>query len=509
MIVFADFSGGLNLRDSPTEIAANETPEATNWTLDQRGALTWRKGCTNVASLPGVSGKAAFIFYSAALDQWLCARETAGAPNTIRLHTRPGDLSGSWTDRGSLMGGGANLSMLVSFVDWPGQTPMVVVASAGPTTATGGATQTWDGTTLGAPAGQLAGNGLAVWQNRVWRIGYPVNDASGNLARLFASKVGDPSVWTAPDGLTVDIRDKDASRLTGIGIAGGRLIVFKRRSAYAVTDSATGAYTTIDSASGAQGPLAVVPQRGRLYTWGADSLYEWDGVGPGKRVGDKARPLFATDAALVGGVPALCGGVVEDRVLFAYPSSGGGTNDLLLEFDPGHGWLMKHSLASSSKNEISSFASKEAALYGAVRDGDVMFQMFAATFSGTDDVDIQAPASYRTRWLDVDAGKLYRIIRAQLAAFLTYGGGAHSTGATLVLRVYKDGDTTSFTDYDVSADVLSNVSVKYGATATFPAIIHSLGHARTFAFEFVATYTSDVPHVVVSRLALDPVLLER
>jgi hypothetical protein len=56
----SDFSGGLNLRDSPQELAPTETPDSLNWTLDQRGALKWRKGCQDQIALPGNTQAAAF-----------------------------------------------------------------------------------------------------------------------------------------------------------------------------------------------------------------------------------------------------------------------------------------------------------------------------------------------------------------------------------------------------------------------------------------------------------------
>src|SRR6266498_1380735 len=40
----ADFSGGLDLRDSPSELAANELGTAFNVTLDERGGVQGRLG---------------------------------------------------------------------------------------------------------------------------------------------------------------------------------------------------------------------------------------------------------------------------------------------------------------------------------------------------------------------------------------------------------------------------------------------------------------------------------
>jgi len=189
-IKLADFAGGLNLRDSPTEIAPNETPDALNWTLDTRGAARLRPGAALAATLPGTSNKPAFIFYSAALDQWLCARESGAV---LKLFTRPGDLSGSWTDRGQI---NASSTRRRRFRRLARRDAAGVLCSA-LTGSTNGDTRTWDGTTLTTvDAGQ--GWALVVWQNRVWRIGYPVSGASGNPTRLGACKVGDRRPGPSP-----------------------------------------------------------------------------------------------------------------------------------------------------------------------------------------------------------------------------------------------------------------------------------------------------------------------
>lgn len=494
MIFLNDFSGGLNLRDSATEIAPNETPDALNWTLDTRGQTKLRKGCLNVVALPGTSGTAAFIYHSGALSQWLCARTSGGA---LHLFTRPGDLSGVWTDRGTIHTMPNGIPAFAAFVDFPGNPPKVVLTSAQiGAVSFAGAVYTWDGTTLTSVSGTIGGTAIALWQNRVWIGGYPLSDANGNLTRLFASKVGDPATWAAPDGLTVDVRDKDASGLTALGIAGGALVVFKKRSTYRVNDSATGSYTTIDASLGCIGPLAAPGSRGRLYVWGADGLYESDGIGSLKNVGDKVRPLFATDPALIGGVPALCGGQIEDRLLFAYPHSAGGNNDRLLEYDPTHGWLMRHQLASTSKDEITSFARKEGDLYAACMDGDIMLKVFSE-IAGADDGTLFSN-NFRTPWLQPGRGKIARIIRAQVEGLTVTGGTT-----TLTMNVYTDWDLSAASlSLDLSADLRGGDSSDQVETS----IQHSLGHSRAFAFEFVAGTAAGAAQI--NSLSFDPIPIE-
>jgi hypothetical protein len=469
-----NFGGGLNERDSPSELAPSETPSSQNWTLDQFGALKLRKGATNVATLPGLTGAntPASIFYSAVLDKWFCARLNAVAGD-LHLYRRAGDLTGAWTDLGVLKAG---IQGGAAFVDFPGTTPKVVIVPYQiPDGGAIGGIWTYDGTTLTNAAATLSGRAVALWQNKVWVAGYPASDAVGNPTRLFWSNLGNPSTWT-PATDFVDIRDKDAQRLTGLGVAAGALIVFKKRSTYRVNDSTAGAYQTIDPAAGAIRHEGIVGLRGRLYSWGADSLYESNGIGPGVRVGDKARPTFMADPA-ASGDPFVVGSVVEDRLLYAYPVLGSGTgwNDRLLEYDAEHGWLAKHRLGLSSKEKMSSFATKEADLYAAIMDGDVIFKLNGAT-PGADDGTVYA-SSYKTPWLQPAGGKLTLIMRAVIEGLLLTGGTN-----TLKVRVYRDWDESSFDEYDVS-------SVLRGASASINQLadpfLQSYRRLRAVQFEFV------------------------
>lgn len=478
----SDFSGGLNLRDSSVEIDSSETPDSVNWTLDTRGALKFRNGCgAGATALPGTTGKAARLFRSDALGVWLCMRESAGAYHLF-TNTSAFPYSGSWTDRGALLGN-IGIGTHANAVDWPGATPLAVLALS----SAGGNSNvyTWDGTTLTnvGIAQNVQGNSIAVWQNRVWIGGYPVNNASGNLTRLFASKIGDPATWATPDGLTVDIRDRDAAQITGLGVAGGALVVFKARSAYRVNDSATGAYTTIDPAAGVLNHRSVVSVRGRLYTWGADNIYEWNGVGPGVPVGDKILPLLTSQ---VGGT-TLSGGVLANRLLFTYSLSGTAP-DGIVEFDPQRGWSMQHALANSAINEISSFASDGSRLYGAIQDGDVVYSIFSGTVGLDGGGSPTLPANYfRTKWIEPAGGMFVRINRLQIEGSLVTGGTN-----TLTLNLYKDGDfTTPVGTWNLSTALrLASATHASNITEVFPRI-----KGRSFALEVVAGTASGAAQV--------------
>lgn len=486
----SDFSGGLNLRDAPNRIAANETPFARDWTfygkgLYSGGAPQLRRGCALAVTLPGVTLKKAWIFYSAALDQWLCVRETTGAPSTLRLHTRPGDLSGSWTDRGAV---NSVVTARAAFIDFPGATPKVVIA----TDVNSGATKgiwTWDGTTLTSVSTTVAGSAIALWQNKAWVAGYPTSDSNGNPTRLFACAAGDPTTWAvASGGLTVDVRDKDAQALTAVALAGGSLVVFKARSAYRITDSSTGAFATIDPATGSL-VFGATTVRGRIYTWAPDGLYEWDGIGSGRLVGDKGRDLFLE----ISGTDTPAGGQFSDRVIFAFPSSPGGANSNVLEYDPAHRWLMYHSFPTSG---FSSFARQDADTYGAYYQADKLLRMFAAT-PGNDDGVNYSNGVYSTPWIQPNGGKLVRIRRIAVEGALE-GSGSN----TLTLKVFQDWNPNSgSTDFDITSDLRSS------SLDEARSVIQSLPHARAYLFKLVVGTGTGTVQVNGIELDWDPLEL--
>jgi len=464
-LLIDSFAGGLNLRDSPNQLGPHESPSAYNFTLDELGTIKRRNGCANVVALPGVSGTKAYLFYSAALDQWLCARETSGAPNTFKLFSRPGDLSGSWTDRGTI---NSVVSAVAAFVDFPGNPPKVVICTDVNSGATKG-TWTWDGTTLTNVAATVAGSGIALFQDRAYVIGYPTSDANGNPTTMRWCDPKDPATWTATN--VQQFRSKDAQPLTGIGLAAGGLIVYKKRSTYRVNDAATGAYGELDLSAGCVNPRAVVALRGRLYSWGADGMYACDGVGALENVGDKLQPYYrdsTTDGA------TICGGAFNDHVVFAGTIQG---IDRVIEYDPGNRWAVLH-LIRSAQDKLTSFSSKDGVLYAAAADGDDLLRMFTET-AGLDD-SVAQDGYWLTPWFLPNSGMLSRLHRARFQGLSTGVG-------MLTVTVFKDWLTTGGDNFSLDALIAA------GSEDQRTADIQALGHGSAFAFAFVVGTSAGGP----------------
>ncbi len=456
------------MRDSPNQLRPNESALAFNWTLDERGSLKRRGGCTNVVALPGTAGTVVDIFYSEVLNLWLCVREST----TKKLFSRPGDLSGSWTDRGQIA---SAVSARAVFADWPGTTPYTIIGTDIADGSNGGI-YTFDGTTLTKRSTDRT-TALAVWQNKAWTASAETTART----RLWRSPAGDPTTFSD----FVDLREKDASPLTALGVVGGALLAFKKRSAYRINDAATGAYSTIDTAAGCVNPRALAALRGRLYTWGADGIYAADGIGPLKNVGDKLQPLFS-DATTDG--TTICAGVYRERVVFAGIIA---NSNKLIEYHPAQGWAVRHYLASTSQDGLSSLARKDATLYGAISDGDDLFSMFTAT-PGADDGTFYS-AEWQTPWLLPNSGMLARLQRLRVQ-------GRTDTGSSAVVNValLKGWDAADITTFDISSALLAADADEEQRAAD----LQSLGHSAAFAIRLQAVGTPGTGTVSIRALQL-------
>jgi hypothetical protein len=488
-LVIEKFDGGLNTRDSVNSLSIRETPEAINFRVEERGALGLRKGVFNFSDLPGDSGQKAHIFFSPTLNKWFCIRQKT-SPANMTLYWKAADLSGSWTSLGNLLTDG-NSGGAVSWADWPGTTPYMFLSIG----HQNGGVWFYDGTTLTKEGGLTGGiSSLQVWQNRLWGCGYFDTTTPGKFkTRLVASKIGDPTLWSpAAGGLQVEIRDKDAEPLMTMGIASGALIIFKRRSAYRVNNSDTGAYTTIDPAVGSKGYRSIISLHGGIYTWGEGGIYAWDGNGPGVNIGDKVKPTIEFNTS-----QEIAAGEYNGNAIFTYPENGSSVNNAYLEIDPVQGWIMKHKFPNSAKDDVHSLANKNEELWAAIRDGDDLVRMFWNT-EGSDDNSIFS-GTYRTPWIQPEGGRNCHLQKIEIGASIDYLG----VQTTLKFRVYKNFDRSSYDEYDITAAALAGDAGDERENI----VLQSLGHSKAFAFEFVTG--TDGGKVTIRSLIIETTPIER
>lgn len=422
-LLIDNFLGGLNVRDSPNELTIYEATNMNNLTMDEAGGLVQRPGCLTKVALPGTGNKKGYPFYSKALDQFLCVRESGGV---MKLFSRPGDLSGSWTDRGQVS---TTLTARAAFIDWPGATPYVVLVLANDPDSGGGTVggvYTYDGSSnANQRSSTIGGACIALWQNRVWVGGFPLSNADGNRARIFYSGRGDPTVWNTTTNF-IDVRAKDGQPITALAVAAGSLVSFKRDSTYRHKDPETGDYDIIDPGIGCVNPQAVASLRGRLYVWAAEGVYECDGVSPLENVGDRLRPWYVsslTDPA------TIVAATYQDRVLFNGTILGIGRT---VELNPDAGWAVPHIIGNSVL--LSGFTKKGSVVYAAAPAGDDLLSIFTETGQGDDSAN--QDIYWQSAWLLPTSGMFARLNRIDVHGLIT------DVNKSTVVLAQKDWDET-------------------------------------------------------------------
>lgn len=400
-----DFSGGWNLRDSPSEVAKNESPDCLNVSVDERGGVVKRLGMSRLGS-SSLAGVGQMVYYSQTLQVTL-VQVGAALYKTTDFTTLT--LVGTFST-----------SARLACVDFNGSVVLLHKADG---------VYTYDGTTLTSRNTTVKGTCLAVWQNKVWAGGDPVNQS-----RVWWSNLGDATAWTTASAF-VDIRDKDSAAITALGVGQGMdvagrpgLLVFKEESTYRINSSSTGSYTTLHAHAGAAGPACVTDLNGLTVALCKIGLYMTDGVNPPKEMSRKVSPLFRDDQLDFSNLAIACAGVKGDRMLFSMPRRIGGSaqasNNFTLEFSPTEGWIVPHSFGLA---DMTSYAKQAAKLYGLSPTTAFAWEVFK---TGADDGAAIA-CHYQTPWFEPTAGGKCSYNRLRVAGrgtFSMYVRGDYSLG---------------------------------------------------------------------------------
>lgn len=409
------FDGGLNLRDAPTEVAPNETPDCMNVTLDERGGLEARLGLSKLNGASALPAAPMYLYYSVVADALLAYISTFSGQGRLYKSTNGGTTWSevTWTPGPPLFTSAAagaiidfkNRVVVVNTLDGVYSFPSDLSL---PTRTTGGA----------ANMEEVRGSAIAVWQNKLWVTGDVREDSTHSQARVWFSNAGNEQLWTVSTAF-VDIRDVDTRPCTAIGAGTGMdvtgkptLLVFKETSMYRMNDSATGAYTTLHSkGAGASCATAVAANLGRICSINREGIWVTDGLAVPIRVSDKLQPLFSADGLNLGAVSNWAAAPYRDRVCFNVCRAGSSTPNLMLEYHPELGWTVPHKV---SIGPMAPYTKQTAKLIGAEATGGEVYEVFKG---GTDD-GVEIPARYQTPWIPLAEGD-----EARLRYLRAYGRG--------------------------------------------------------------------------------------
>src|SRR3990172_6814495 len=428
------FDGGLNLRDAPTEIAPNETPDCMNVTLDERGGAESRLGLSKLNTATLLPAAPTLPYYSTLPHALLAYISTHSGLGRLYKSTNGGTTWAevTWTPGPPLFTAGAqgaiidfkNRVVVVNTLDGVYSFPSDLTL---PTRTVGGS----------ANMDEVRGSSVAVWQNKLWVTGDVREDATHSQARVWFSNAGNEQVWTVASAF-IDIRDVDTKRCTAIGAGTGMdvtgkptLLVFKETSMYRMNDPASGAYTTLHSkGAGAAGPTAVASNLGRICSVNREGIWVTDGIAIPIRVSDKLQPLFTEDGLSLDSGASWAAAPYRDRVFFTLTRAGGTTNNLMLEYHPELGWTVP---PAPPPRPMTVYTKATAKLIGVASGGGQDGEGYQGFKGGTDD-GTPIAARYQTAWIPLAAGDEARLrylrgygrgtVAAQLEEdFSTVGGG--------------------------------------------------------------------------------------
>lgn len=261
-----DFRGGLNTRDSPFELQANESPDLSNVTISALvGQLEARKGKTryDISGLPnetvdyakqvvlGGTGKRALML-SINGSIWFC--NPAGEVKKLFAGT-----AGTVWD--------FEVYADAAFKDWVYCQNGIDLPQKWDAEAV--ATVEWKATVGGIPRGGI----ITVWENRMFISGEPAHPQ-----RLFFSEFGDPEATLKEYGF-IDVRgeEDDLDTVRDIHVLGARLIVLKRRSVFFISSAVTMANRRIGG-PGVWDRFQTVELEDKLYFFNPQGIWSTGGV---------------------------------------------------------------------------------------------------------------------------------------------------------------------------------------------------------------------------------------
>jgi hypothetical protein len=456
-----DFSGGLNLRDAPTELANNESPDLWNVTLDERGGIQKRLGYVKKNSSPYVTSAVPQQLYEWQLNGTVftqCGADLFKDDGTGTVHTFSTVARAGFAEFGTEV-------FVIHPVD--------------------GLYRSGDGTTWTHVPGAPAGSVIEPWQNRLLALGDP-----GNVDTLYASAIADARNWSTTDadrsgsdmavtnasstvtsataafvasdvskkvtiagvdyhiasvtnattavldatyagstatgvawsisgfGWTNKIREHDSKPLvamkaaSGLDIAGKPgVLVFKADSTYRINDSNTGAYQTLDTTVGAASSVAVTNLYNETFVIHPSGIYQTNGVSPLTLASAKVQPLFTSQEVAYDKTSLWCAGFKGDRVHFSLPRAGSTHNDLHLEYHPAQGWIVGGSDAASCYINYRNNTEK---LYGGAPAVNGQVYELNADIGSDDGADISC--WYQTKWIAPGGGINTRFRRLRVFA---------------------------------------------------------------------------------------------
>jgi hypothetical protein len=365
------FDGGVNLRDTVAQLAANELRIGENIVLDERGGASKRLGCQSNGTF-GVGADrilSTYTFYRGASAPQVIIHTTAG-----KLYYTNDPTAGTitWTQIAT----GLSATAPFSYEAFNGKCYMS--NGVDDYRAWDGAAQT---TFPSAPKGKY----LRLWKDTMWMSGI-----TSLQDRVYSSGAGDAETW--PVASWVDLSKGDGDTTTALGTDGLVLIVGKKNKAITIYDPTTFANRVVDFEKGIESHFSVVQFEGDVYYITRRGIARFDQSGPARIISNKLDPLFDPNVINLNALSTVTAYTIGNQIGWAIPESGNPLPTMQIEYYPRLGPISQfgtigigpwtfHRIPATTFVKFRSGANEF--LYGGAAASNKFYQIFAPV--GADD----------------------------------------------------------------------------------------------------------------------------
>jgi hypothetical protein len=374
---FADFSGGINLRDKSDVVTDKEAIDLLNVTFNERGAIRQRDGYADLttADLTNRVDSLAPFYNASGIKQLI-----AGCGTRLEALSTAGAVVASKT---GLVGGPYSFARFAA----PGSEFMYAANGAD-------TLQRWDGSAWTAPtatvngtagqvmpkagsitvtaamAGTASGTNAA---NRLVATAYGTQTTAGpggstsTPSRVHFSNAGQPEIWET-DGASgrgrnfLDLTPGDGEQIMAAVTWRELVFVFKETKFFVMWGESTAAdgtpifnFREIVNSTGLASKQAVAVGRDGVYFFNRRGVYHTAGNDP-TLLSDKVSPLWSGDldvyyqgsAINFAQIPLVRMAWHEEQLYVAIPTGTSTFNDRLLVYDTQHQWWTVYDIAASA-----------------------------------------------------------------------------------------------------------------------------------------------------------------
>lgn len=333
-----DFTGGLNLRADPFQLADNESPDLLNVDIDPKGGFAMRSGFErfNTTAMGSIANGA---FLPEKIFQWVTdTPQLVVAANSKVFYATGTTFTDTTITTTSPEG--------ASFAPWTGASSSVLYVACG----TGAAQMAkWSG----AARTLLTASGAAAWQeslatptgthmpradhvashvDRLW-VASTLESGTAFPNRVRFSHPNQPESWRSADYIDIV---QGGSGITALVPFAGALIVFKKNSIHAIYGYDTDSFqvVTLTESVGAPTSHCVAPsERGLYFFHWPEGLYRWDGNSFDDLFA-KLRPMITAGEVNSAAVDKMWLSHANNRVWLSLPTGANASPTYTFVLDP-------------------------------------------------------------------------------------------------------------------------------------------------------------------------------